>query len=83
VRPEHSEIVTAAPNGHNSLPVKVSETAFEGNFVNVFLIDREGGTHMAQVPNDPAKPPPKPGSDALLAFAPEHAVLLVDAAASA
>ena len=83
VRPEHSEIVTVAPNGHNSLAVKVSETAFEGNFVNVFLIDREGSTHMAQVPNNPVSPPPKPGSEALLAFAPEHAVLLVDAFASA
>ena len=83
VRPEHSEIATTVPTGRNAVPVTVSETAFEGNFVNVFLIDKEGRTHMAQVQNDPTRPPPKAGSQVMLTFAPEHAVLLVDVKTSA
>jgi spermidine/putrescine transport system ATP-binding protein len=79
VRPEHCNLLKAAPKADNSIPVEVTDAAFEGNFINVFLRDKEGNTHMAQVQNDPSSPPPPRGAKMHMAFAAEHAVLLADA----
>jgi spermidine/putrescine transport system ATP-binding protein len=80
VRPEHSEIVEQPAASTNAFPVEIAESAFEGNFINVFLTDKEGRSHMAQMQNDPDHKRPPKGSKLHLAFAPQHAVLLADAA---
>jgi spermidine/putrescine transport system ATP-binding protein len=80
VRPEHSSLAPATATGENSVPVTVEEVAFEGNFIHVHARDRKGGMHMSQIRNDPAIPPPAPGSELTLRFAPESAIVLADAA---
>ena len=79
VRPENARI-SATANGANSLPIKVSEVAFEGSFINVHARDEDGRTHMVQMRNEPGIPVPSVGEHLGLAFAPEHAVVLADAA---
>jgi spermidine/putrescine transport system ATP-binding protein len=64
----------------NSVPVDVTEMAFEGNFVNIFVRDAKGATHMVQSQNDPNNPPPARGSKQHMVFDTEDAVVLVDAA---
>lgn len=83
VRPEHSEIVEKPSAKSNAFPVEIAESAFEGNFINVFLTDKEGRSHMAQMKNDPDHTRPPKGSQIHLSFPPQHAVLLADAAKSA
>jgi spermidine/putrescine transport system ATP-binding protein len=80
VRPEHSTLQATAPQGKNSLPVEVSEVAFEGNFINIHSRDEQGKIHQVQVQNDPSQPPPQPGARLYLVFPAEHAVLLSDKA---
>jgi spermidine/putrescine transport system ATP-binding protein len=78
VRPEHCTLQPKPSAKSNNLPVEVSDAAFEGNFINVFLRDKEGHTHMAQMQNDPGQPPPAKGAKVNMVFAPEHAVLLAE-----
>lgn len=82
VRPEHSSLQKAASANTNSVPVEISEVAFEGNFVNVFVRDKFGTLHMVQAQNDPNQPPPVLGSKMHMVFEAEHAVVLVDAFAT-
>jgi spermidine/putrescine transport system ATP-binding protein len=80
IRPEHTFLQKAASAKANSLPVEVTEMAFEGNFVNLFVRDAKGTTHMVQAQNDPNAPPPARGSKVHMTFAAENAVALADAA---
>ncbi|MDQ0467836.1 ABC transporter ATP-binding protein [Labrys wisconsinensis] len=80
VRPEHSTLEAQPVEGMNSVPVTVQEVAFEGNFIHVHAHDTHGAVHMVQLPNDPSRPPPAVGARRHLTFAPEHAVVLADAA---
>jgi hypothetical protein len=61
--------------------VEVSEIAFEGNFVNVFVKDRSGDTHMVQVQNDPSVPPPALHSSCHMVFNPASCMILAEAKA--
>jgi spermidine/putrescine transport system ATP-binding protein len=79
IRPEHSTLQSAAAANSNSIPVEVSEIAFEGNFVNVFARDAHGVLHMVQTQNDTSKQLPAIGATMHMAFSPEHAVVLADA----
>jgi spermidine/putrescine transport system ATP-binding protein len=79
VRPENSRLSDAA-TGVNSLSIKISEVAFEGSFINIHARDEGGRMHMVQMRNDPGTPIPGVGETASLAFAPEHAMVLADAA---
>jgi spermidine/putrescine transport system ATP-binding protein len=79
VRPEHCTLQKGATKQLNAVPVEVSDSAFEGNFINVFLIDSTGATHMAQMHNDPGAPPPPKGSKVSMVFSADHAVLLAEA----
>jgi spermidine/putrescine transport system ATP-binding protein len=79
VRPEHCTLQKGATKQLNAVPVEVSDSAFEGNFINVFLIDSTGATHMAQMHNDPSAPPPPKGSKVSMVFSADHAVLLAEA----
>ncbi len=80
VRPEHSFLQAKASTKTNSIPVDVAEMAFEGNFVNIFVKDAKGATHMVQAQNDPNASPPVRGSKQHMVFDTEDAVVLVDAA---
>ena len=80
VRPEHSTLQKAAPAKDNSVPVEVTELAFEGNFVIIFVRDAKSVTHTVQAQNDPNRPPPGRGTKQHLVFAAEHAVVLAEAA---
>jgi spermidine/putrescine transport system ATP-binding protein len=80
VRPEHSSLEENAASRGNSLPVTVEEVAFEGNFIHVHCRDEKGSLHMSQIRNDPGTPPPTRGSKRHLCFAPDHAIVLADAA---
>jgi spermidine/putrescine transport system ATP-binding protein len=80
VRPEHTTIQKSASAKTNSVPVEVTEMAFEGNFINIFVRDGKGATHMIQAQNDPNIPPPARGSKQNMIFAAENAVVLGDAA---
>ena len=79
VRPEHCTLTKTASKNGNSIPVEVTESAFEGNFINVFLRDKSGNTHMAQVHNDPGAPPPQRGAKVQMNFDADHSVLLAHA----
>ena len=79
VRPEHCTLQQKPNPKSNNVAVEVSDAAFEGNFINVFLRDKDGSTHMAQMQNDPGHPPPAKGAKVQMTFAPEHAVLLTEA----
>ena len=79
------ETVIHSPNHEFRLPsvvslktyVKPSRTPAFTRF-NVFLRDKDGGTHMAQVQNDSGSPPPPRGAKVHMAFPAEHGVLLAD-----
>ncbi|MDE2445289.1 MAG: ABC transporter ATP-binding protein [Alphaproteobacteria bacterium] len=79
VRPEHSLLAKAASKTSNSIPVEVTDLAFEGNFINVFLRDAAGHTHMAQMQNDPNSPLPSRGSKLHMNFDGDDSLLLVHA----
>ncbi len=83
VRPEHSFLQAKPATKSNSVPVDVTEMAFEGNFVNIFVRDAKGATHMVQSQNDPNAPPPARGTKQHLVFNSDDAVVLVNSAASA
>ena len=78
VRPEHARLGEAS-EGRNTLPIRISQVAFEGSFINAH--DAGGRTHMVQMRNDPRVPVPNVGDRLGMAFAPEHALVLADAAA--
>lgn len=82
VRPEHTTLQKSAPAKANSIPVEVGDVAFEGNFVNIFVRDKLGSTHMIQTHNDPNIALPKNGSKLHMVFSAEHAVVLAAAATS-
>jgi len=79
VRPEHSRLeATPAPDG-NSVPVEVTEVAFEGNFIHIHARDRQGTIHMVQVRNDPDQALPSVGTKRHLNFSADNAIVLADA----
>ena len=81
VRPENSRLGAKEANANN-ISVEVTDFAFEGNFVNVFVVDVQGGRHMVQMQNDSGATPPARGSKTNLIFDADQAVVLLDAAQS-
>jgi spermidine/putrescine transport system ATP-binding protein len=81
VRPENSRLGATEAKANN-IPVEVADFAFEGNFVNVFVADAQGGRHMVQMQNDSGVTPPARGSKTNLIFDADQAVVLLDAAQS-
>ncbi len=79
VRPEHIALTEAAA-AENSVPVTLSEVAFEGNFITVHGMT-EGGTRMiAEVRNDGAASVPTAGTQMHMSFSAANASLLPDSA---
>jgi spermidine/putrescine transport system ATP-binding protein len=77
VRPEHTVLLTT-PGKENSLPVKITEVAFEGNFISVHAVSETGVKIASEIRNDGATPIPHVGDVLHASFAAEHAAILPD-----
>ena len=83
VRPEHVGFATKPRPGSNALPVTVEDVSFEGNFAVVLMRDKAGRRRSAEVRNDPASPPPQPGTSTHIVFETDKALALLDSEAVA
>jgi spermidine/putrescine transport system ATP-binding protein len=78
LRPEHSRLVNAAEAGANSVPVEVTDVAFEGNFISIQSRGANGQTLVMEARNDSRTTIPAPGEKLHFAFDAENAVILAD-----
>jgi spermidine/putrescine transport system ATP-binding protein len=79
VRPEHMAF-SDAPGAENSVPVTISEVAFEGNFIAVHAVSDSGMTFLSELRNDGAATVPAIGTRLHVSFDPARAAILPDAA---
>jgi len=79
VRPEHMRI-TETPASENSIPVTISEVAFEGNFISVQAMSETGMPFVAELRNDGASLVPAVGTKLHISFDAARAAILPDAA---
>ncbi|MCL6707575.1 ABC transporter ATP-binding protein [Pseudomonas sp. R2.Fl] len=79
VRPEHVKLA-ATPAGGNSIPVEVTDIAFEGNFISVQTRDQTGKTIVSEARNDGSGALPERGTKLFAVFDPERALILADEA---
>lgn len=79
VRPEHMTF-SDTPGAENSVPVTISEVAFEGNFIAVHAVSDSGMTFLSEIRNDGAATVPAIGSKLHVSFDPARAAILPDAA---
>jgi spermidine/putrescine transport system ATP-binding protein len=77
LRPEHVRL-TADAGGANSIPVEVTDIAFEGNFISILTQDSSGRTIVSEARNDGLTPLPEKGARLNATFDPDHAVILTD-----
>jgi spermidine/putrescine transport system ATP-binding protein len=77
VRPEHT-LISAAPGVENSLPVTVTDVAFEGNFISVHAVSNSGAALLSELRNDGSAAIPAPGDQLHMSFAAERASILPD-----
>ena len=82
VRPEHVRLTATASEG-NSIPVEVTDIAFEGNFISIQTIDGAGRTIVAEARNDGAGLLPERGSNLFATFETDKAFILADEFATA
>ncbi|NUB43794.1 ABC transporter ATP-binding protein [Fertoebacter nigrum] len=75
LRPEHVTL-QAGPGALNSIPVEVTDVAFEGNFISIQSRDSSGQMLVAEARNDGAATVPKPGEKLHMVFDPAHALIL-------
>ncbi|MGL6211290.1 MAG: ABC transporter ATP-binding protein, partial [Paracoccaceae bacterium] len=80
VRPEHMRL-TAEAGPENSVPVTVTDVAFEGNFISVHAKTDTGMTFAAELRNDGASVVPESGTRMHISFDAERAALLPDESA--
>ena len=80
VRPEHTLLLAVAKSGANNIPVEVADVAFEGNFINIAVRNGDGRNLTVETRNDGAMAIPPAGARLQLAFEPENAVILAEAA---
>ncbi len=78
VRPEHT-ILTEAPGVENSVPVTVTEVAFEGAFISILTRSDTGKVLVAEIRNDGAATVPATGARLHATFEAARAALLPDA----
>lgn len=79
VRPEHTHL-SAEPGAENTVPVRVTDTAFEGNFISINTISDSGATLAVQLPNDGKASVPAVGERLHASFAARAAAILPDEA---
>jgi spermidine/putrescine transport system ATP-binding protein len=77
VRPEHT-LLTAQPGAENTLPVRVTDVAFEGNFISVHAESDSGATIAAQIRNDGQTAVPAVGDWLHATFNARNAAILPD-----
>ena len=75
LRPEHARL-SAVAGAANSIPVEVTDVAFEGNFISVQARDATGQLLVSEARNDGSAGVPGPGEKRYIVFDPEHAVIL-------
>ena len=78
LRPENSRLSNQAANGVNSVPVEITDVAFEGNFISIQSKSANGQTLVVEARNDSRTTIPAPGEKLHFVFDPEHAVILAD-----
>jgi spermidine/putrescine transport system ATP-binding protein len=77
VRPEHM-ILQEAPGAENSVPVTLTEVAFEGNFISVHAVTENGTGLVAELRNDGSATVPAAGSKMHMAFDARNSSILPD-----
>ena len=77
VRPEHT-LFQASQAAENSLPVTVTEVAFEGSFISVHAVSDSGASLVAELRNDGSQVIPEAGQRGFMTFAAERASILPD-----
>ena len=75
LRPEHVRLAPGA-GGANSIPVEVTDVAFEGNFISIHARDAGGQVLVAETRNDGATAVPAPGDRLHFTFDGQNAVIL-------
>jgi len=75
LRPEHARLSREASAG-NSIPVKITDVAFEGNFISIQARDTTGQLLVAEVRNDGKTAVPAQGDAMHMTFDASHAVIL-------
>ncbi|WP_309667583.1 ABC transporter ATP-binding protein [Tabrizicola sp.] len=78
VRPEHM-VFSPAAGAENSVPVTISEVAFEGNFISVHAVSDSGMTFLSELRNDGSATVPELGTKLHVSFDPARAAILPDA----
>ncbi|MDO6962865.1 ABC transporter ATP-binding protein [Rhizobium alvei] len=79
VRPENLRL-EAISKDHNSIPVEVTDIAFEGNFISVRTVDATGHILVSEIRNDGADAVPEKGARLFANFDLDKAFILVDEA---
>jgi spermidine/putrescine transport system ATP-binding protein len=75
LRPEHARLSADAAAG-NSIPVEVTDVAFEGNFISVHARDASGQVLVAELRNDGSLAAPSVGDRLHFTFDGQNAVIL-------
>jgi spermidine/putrescine transport system ATP-binding protein len=75
LRPEHVRLL-AEPAPANSIPVEVTDVAFEGNFISIHARDAAGQVLVAEARNDGSSTIPQPGERRHFTFDGLNAVIL-------
>jgi spermidine/putrescine transport system ATP-binding protein len=78
VRPEHAKLLNEAPSHGNSIPVDVTDIAFEGNFINIQTIAPNGQYLVVELRNDGSVSLPERGAKRHFTFDAERAVILAE-----
>ncbi|MBR0556637.1 ABC transporter ATP-binding protein [Ciceribacter sp. L1K23] len=81
VRPENVRLEAKA-GLHNTVPVEVTDIAFEGNFISIQTIDAAGRTIVSETRNDGAGTVPDRGAKLFATFDPDKAFILADEVAA-
>ena len=79
VRPEFMTL-QATPGAENSVPVTLTDVAFEGNFISVHAVTENGTDLVAELRNDGSATVPATGSKMHMAFDAKSASILPDSA---
>ena len=77
VRPEHMRF-SESPVAENSVPVTISDTAFEGNFIAVQSVSDSGMLFTSELRNDGSTTVPQPGTRLHISFDAAAAAILPD-----
>jgi spermidine/putrescine transport system ATP-binding protein len=75
LRPEHARLATS-PGAGNSIPVDVTDVAFEGNFISIQSRDATGQLLVAETRNDGASAIPERGEKRHIVFDSVNALIL-------